>query len=260
MKLLWTSDIHLNFLTNPVPFYAKINSIECDCIVISGDIGESDSIAKYVSDIEQATGRPVYFVLGNHDFYGSSIKETKRAVKHLKWLPKNDGIPLSETTILIGADCWGDCRNGDFENSHLTMSDWLHIEELNKAYLKGMGSLKKTLQKLADKDAKDIGKKAVKAIEKGFTNIIIVSHVPPFEGASMFAGRKSTPSGLPFFSSKISGDILRPIAEQHPDVKFTWLCGHTHSKVCLNVGKNIVVKVAPSEYYYPQVAEVIEYE
>ncbi len=260
MKIVWMSDIHLNFLKDAHPFFEEVKKMECDHIIISGDIAESHNVISYIEDMEFTTNKPIHFVLGNHDFYGSSIKKVKKSVRHLNWIPRNYGTPLSDKTIIIGADSWGDCRNGDFENSHLTMSDWLYIEELNTAYLQGQQELKRTLQKFADADARAIKRKALKAIKNGYTHIIIVSHVPPFEEASYNAGRKSTPSGLPFFSSKILGELITPIAKKNPDIKFTWLCGHTHSKVTLNILKNFVVKVAPSEYFIPQVAEVIEYD
>jgi predicted phosphohydrolase len=263
MKLLWLSDIHLNFLRKSEDrenFYLKVKNENADHIVITGDIAESHNVIQFVTEMEYVTGVPVHFVLGNHDFYGSSIKETRKSVMHLNYLRRNTGTPLSSTTILIGVDGWGDCRNGDYENSRLTMSDWLYIEELNKAYLQGPVKLKRALQKIADTDAKLLAKRVIKAIGDGFSHIIIATHVPPFENACMNAGRKSTPGGLCFFSSKILGDMIKPIAEQNSEVDFLWLCGHTHSKVSLQVLNNLVVNVAHSEYYYPTVAGVIEYE
>ncbi len=258
--IIWLSDIHLNFLNEKMrsDFYAKIPS--CDHIVISGDIAESHNVLTFIADMEMATGTPVHFVLGNHDFYGSSIKNVRACSKKLNWIPRNMGTPLSDTTILVGVDGWGDCRNGDYENSRLTMSDWLYIEELNKAYLQGSVKLKKALQKIADDDAKKLAKRVTTALANGFKRIIIVTHVPPYENACLNAGRKSTPDGLCFFSSQILGTTIEPIARANPDIDFLWLCGHTHSKVALHVLKNLEVRVAGSEYYYPTIAEEIKYE
>lgn len=264
MKLLWLSDVHLNFLKGyehlRQEFFLDIKNRKPDCIVLTGDIAESHDVVCHVQDMEISTGVPVHFVLGNHDFYGSSIKKTRESVKHLNYLRRNTGTPLSETTILIGVDGWGDCRNGNYENSRLTMSDWLWIDELRTAYGKGMKPLKTALQKIADTDARLLAKRVTMAVTKGFKRIIIATHVPPYENACLYAGRKSTPDGLCFFSSKILGESIEPIAKQNPNIDFLWLCGHTHSKVTLNVLKNLVVRVAGSEYYYPTMAGVIEYE
>lgn len=257
MKLIWVSDIHLNFLKEDTrkDFYATLNG---DVIVISGDIAESESVVKFVREMEFHTGLPVYFVLGNHDFYGSSVAQVRRSVRPLGWLPKNEGVPLSASTVLLGVDGWGDCRFGDFWNSRLTMSDWLYIKELRRNYGRGTGELKKELQRLADNDAKNLKRKINKAIMKGYTQIIIVTHVPPFEECCLYAGQKSTPSGLPFFASKCLGEAILPIAKCNLGIDFLWLSGHTHSRASYEPLPNLKVKVAKSEYYYPQVEEIVD--
>ena len=263
-KLLWMSDIHLNFVRDASFFNAEVkNSVDqygISHVLVTGDIAESHNVIPYITDMECAIGIPVHFVLGNHDFYGSSIKKTRESVMHLNYLRRNTGTPISSTTILIGVDGWGDCRNGDYENSRLVMSDWLYIDELRIAHGKGSAKLKTALQKIADTDARLLACRVKKAITDGFKRIIIATHVPPYEGACLYAGRKSTPDGLCFFSSRILGECIEPIAKAHTDIDFLWLCGHTHSKVVLHVRENLEVRVAGSEYYYPTVAGVIDYE
>lgn len=262
MKLVWASDIHLNFVQKEQRelFYMDIKNREPDVVVISGDIAESHNVVELIAELESYINAPVLFVLGNHDFYGSSVTKVKASVAHLGYIPRFSVVSLSEKTAMVGVDGWGDCRNGDYQNSRLTMSDWLHIKDLVGPYTKGPKELKKALQKLADADARKLKRHVLKAIEKGYKNIIIVTHVPPFEDACLYAGRKSTPSGLCFFSSKILGDTIRPIAEEFSEVQFMWLCGHTHSRVNLHVLKNLEVRVAGAVYYYPQVNGVISYE
>lgn len=267
MKLAWVSDVHLNFLNEEerFKFYDKVVETECNIVVISGDIAESHNVCKIVHEMEVYLHKPVYFVLGNHDFYGSSVEKVKKSVKNMNWLPKNTGVPLTYDTILMGVDGWGDCRNGDFENSRLVMNDWIYIDELREAYgsmsyiaKSDNDDLKKALQKLADKDASLLKRRVKAAIKKGYEHIIMVSHVPPFEDACLHAGRKSTPGGLPFFSSKILGDSILPIAKKNPKIKFTWLSGHTHSRCKYKPCNNMTVKVAKADYYCPKVEEVID--
>lgn len=258
MKLIWVSDIHLNFLIKDEhsrdDFYRHIKEAEGDGVLITGDIAESHNVVMFITEMEERTGLPVHFVLGNHDFYGSSVLAVKQSVKHLRYLPKNMGTPLSDDTILIGVDGWGDCRNGDYENSNLTMSDWLYIDDLRKEYAKGMGPLKKQLMKLADMDAKKLERRVLKAV-KSFKKIIIATHVPPLKEVCLNAGRKSTPSGLPFFSSKCLGNTIVPIAKKHPNIDFLWLSGHTHSRAKYKPCNNLQSKVAKADYYYPQIEE-----
>lgn len=260
MKLIWTSDVHLNFLHNQAEyrkeFYDKLKDAEGDSILITGDIAESSNVVQYIEEMQAAVGKPVYFVLGNHDFYGSSVLAVKQSVKHLGYLPKNMGTPLSDDTILMGVDGWGDTRNGDYENSHLTMSDWLHIDDLRKEYGKGMSALKVQLMKLADADARKLERRVLAAIKKGYKRIIIATHVPPFEEVCLNAGKKSTPSGLPFFSSRCLGEVILPIAKKHPNIDILWLSGHTHSRARHKPCNNLLSKVAKANYFYPQIEEI----
>lgn len=260
MKLIWASDVHLNFLYNKeelrYEFYDKLREVKGDSVLITGDIAESHNVVFFLSEMQEAVGIPVYFVLGNHDFYGSSVLKVKQSVKHLGYLPKNMGTPLSDDTILIGVDGWGDCRNGDYENSRLVMSDWLYIDDLRKEYGRGMQCLKTQLMKLADMDASKLKRRVLKAIRDGFKRIIIATHVPPFEEVCLCAGRKSTPSGLPFFSSQCLGTTILPIAKKFPNIDFLWLSGHTHSRAKHKPCNNLQSKVAKAEYYFPQIEEV----
>lgn len=260
MKLLWCSDVHLNFLTEVKrrEFHHEIINKNVDAVVISGDIAESHNIVQLVTDMQDHVDVPVYFVCGNHDFYGSSIAQVKRSVKTLGYLSSAKIVALNASTALVGVDGWGDCRYGDYENSRLTMSDWLYIDDLRKGYGKGMDELRVTLQALADKDAADLAKKVRSAIKAGHTKIFIVTHVPPFEEACLHAGKKSTPSGLPFFASKILGETILPIVKKNPQIEFIWLSGHTHSRAEYVPIPNLTVKVAHSEYYFPQIEQIFE--
>lgn len=261
MKLTWTSDIHLNFLlpSDRQRFYDKLAGT--GPVIITGDIAESHDVLDMLAEMQDVVRRPIYFVAGNHDYYGSSIRKMRAKFKRCTvahYLPVKP-VKLDAQTILIGADGWGDGRNGDFGNSCLTMSDWLYIDELKKAYRTSRAELLTALQKIADADAERIGKTVIKALkDKAIKKIIIASHVPPLAEACLNAGKKSTPDGLCFFSSQIFEKVIVPIAENNPDIDFLWLSGHTHSKTSVQKRDNLLVQVAPSEYYFPQIAGEIE--
>jgi predicted phosphohydrolase len=255
-KLIWVSDIHLNFLSGIQRngFYEQLKGYD---VVISGDIGESVKVFQYIEEMESVTGKSVFFVLGNHDYYGSSLKKVRRQAKKYNWLQWAP-VELNRETLLLGVDGWGDGRNGDYEGSRLVMADWLYIEELFSAYSKGSVELLGALQKIADGDARLLRKNVKKALQRGYRRFIIVSHVPPFEEASLYAGKKSNPDGLPFFSSKVLGELLLPVIKKHPEVDFLWLCGHTHSRVTYKPCENLIVKVAKAEYHRPQIEEILD--
>ena len=75
MRLGWMSDIHLNFLekNDLRSFLLNLASQDVDGWLISGDIGEASSVVRFLDLLASASDSPIYFVLGNHDFYGSSL-------------------------------------------------------------------------------------------------------------------------------------------------------------------------------------------
>lgn len=74
-RLAWITDVHLNFLDPPEveEFFRTVSDTVADAVLLSGDVGEARDAAVRLNALHTAVGRPVYFVLGNHDFYRGSI-------------------------------------------------------------------------------------------------------------------------------------------------------------------------------------------
>ncbi len=84
MRLAWLTDIHLNFLDdNKRRQFMETMAEQADAFAISGDIGESPQIIGTLKEMEQIVRKPIYFVLGNHDFYRGSIANTRNEVARL---------------------------------------------------------------------------------------------------------------------------------------------------------------------------------
>ena len=82
-RIVWTTDIHLNFVDeeNLLQFLEQLQASQADALLFSGDIGESNNVTDYLSQLAAAVNCPTYFVLGNHDFYHGSIGEVRQQVK-----------------------------------------------------------------------------------------------------------------------------------------------------------------------------------
>ena len=59
----------------------------------------------------QHIAKPIYFVLGNHDYYQSTVENVRQKVAELSqenpsvnWLPETSLIQLSKDTLLLGED------------------------------------------------------------------------------------------------------------------------------------------------------------
>lgn len=73
MKLHILSDLHLSVQGMAQP------QTDADVVVLAGDIARPDRAAPWALDF----GKPVLYVIGNHEFYGSSLPEVKAAFHRL---------------------------------------------------------------------------------------------------------------------------------------------------------------------------------
>src|SRR4051794_2467983 len=105
MKLAWLTDIHLNFLEpNEVEsFLQTVAQTPCDGMLLSGDIGEAPDVAYYLQSLDTPFQKPIYFVHGNHDFYGGSMAAVRENIgylhdrrSNLHYLPRSSVVALTE--------------------------------------------------------------------------------------------------------------------------------------------------------------------
>ena len=266
MKLTWITDPHLNFLDKAERqnFYQEIINTKSDGVLISGDIAEAPSVANLLNEMAESIKKPIYFVLGNHDYYKGQVNEVREEMKSLTenrenlfWLPASGMQKLSIDTFLIGQDGWADGRLGDYTNSRAAINDSRMIADLFQAKIISKYQLLDKMQSLADADAMELRNDLERAVKLNPKHLIVLTHVPPYRETCMHMGEISDGDWLPYFSCKIIGDVLTDIATQHPSIEFLVLCGHTHSESNYQPLDNLTVKTGKVEYQYPEVQEVI---
>ncbi len=262
-RLAWLTDLHLNFLSDKQveAFCASLASTEADCFAITGDICEARSIERYLQLLESALQRPVYFVLGNHDFYHGSIALIRVHVQnlcktssHLHWMPLEGVVPLSEHTCLVGHDGWGDARAGNYWNSRVELNDWDLIGEFLGLSKSERG---RVLEQLGDEAATHFRNVLPKAF-KQYEHVIVLTHVPPFPKASLYQGRPSDDHGLPHFCCQAVGEVLKEHMVAYPDANMTVLCGHTHETADVHILPNLHVLTGGAEYGHPKLQRVLD--
>lgn len=265
MKLAWLTDLHLNFLRSAAleAFLEMLIGAEADAFVISGDIAEADDVAVHLHTIAVSVERPIYFVLGNHDFYKGSIASVRAKARtlcsvtpNLHWLPDADVVPLTGEACLIGHDGWGDGRLGDYHGSDVMLNDFGLIEEFGGFDEDPQERLAK-LHALGDEAAAHFRSVLPAALSR-FRHVIAVTHVPPFREACWHEGKVSDDNWLPFFSCKTVGDALVEAMAMAPDRKMTVLCGHTHGGGEAQILPNLRVLTGGARYGQPTVQRVIE--
>jgi len=262
-QLGWLTDIHLNFLSfaQRRAFYQDLCGAGLDALLIGGDIGEAASLEQYLAELEAAFPGPIYFVLGNHDFYRGSIRRVRQRVARqvansprLCWLSMEAVVRLSETTALVGHDGWADGRLGLSARSDVLLNDHFLIEELSGLE---KPELYRRLAALGDEAAAFLGPVFEKALQS-FPRVIVLTHVPPFPEASWHEGRISDPDYMPHFASQAAGDAILEVVNRYPGREVTVLCGHTHSPGVASIRPGLTVYTGGADYGRPELQQVIE--
>ena len=255
MKLAWLTDIHLNFLDD-AQVKGFISTVKADKILISGDISTSKKLLKHLDYFEL----PTYFVLGNHDFYHSSIQDVTDDLakyleehKNLKWLTYEEPIELDADNVLIGHDGWADGRFGDYFKSDIELNDYYFIRE----FTHGKTHRLHIMHELGDLSAQYIGKRLKKIIGQ-YNNIWVVTHAPPFKEAGWHKGEIQDDNWAPHFTNKAMGDVLLNYMQAYPEKNMTVLCGHTHGGGACSPLPNIKVYTGEAKYYQPQIQRYFE--
>lgn len=256
-KLAWATDVHLNFLDDEAVqlFCSHIRAAKPDAVLLTGDISEAPHLRRHLAAVAVGVAVPLYFVLGNHDYYKGSVDDVRARVTSGAgtYLPASDVVRLGDHA-LTGCDGWGDARLGDPEGTRLMLNDFIHIEEL--AGKLGI-ELRTALRALGDHEAGIAEARLTEAVAL-CENIVFATHVPPFRGACWHDGAVSNDDWLPYFSCKAVGEVLRRVAQAHPEHDFTVLCGHTHSPGEVHILDNLVVRTGGAVYGEPKLADVLD--
>jgi predicted MPP superfamily phosphohydrolase len=278
-KYTWTTDCHLDHLRadgDLIDFAQKLIEQDPPGIFITGDISNAQHVVYHLSALEKIVQRPIFFVLGNHDYYNGDIETVRKSMvqvtkisQFLKYMPATPFIPLSPMTALVGHDGWYDGLNGDAKNSNFILNDWVMTKDFvphsgGHAYVNSTGKIKNRdallshLQKLAHEGVQHVHDGIKTAARHHHKQIIVMTHVPPFPETHMFRGKQGDDNAQPWFTSKLMGDMLLAASAAYPDIKFTVLAGHTHGGYDGNIRPNLEVHVGHAEYGLPSIAGMIE--
>ena len=271
-KFCWMTDIHLNVLKTDqtikwLKYVKRSLSSDVISVCISGDISESYSLEEDLTLLSSILDLPVYFVLGNHDFWHSTFSDVENTCRRLTlensklvWLSGTNIIQLSDQIALVGHDGWYDARNGDWNTSNITMNDWYHIYNYHPFISVNLGGMMPGIdmnaivnvsRHRADLAADHVYTHGKTALEQGNKRLIVFTHFPPFTDAMRWNGGPSEVDAFPWYSSKVMGDTLLKLANEFPDQEISVFCGHTHESCRFVAQKNLEVFVGAAQYGNP---------
>ncbi|TWU56912.1 Calcineurin-like phosphoesterase [Rubripirellula tenax] len=263
MKFVWTTDPHFDHVPAAVwqSWVADIASKSPDGLWITGDISEGDDVVVQLRRLAAAVDVPVYFVLGNHDFYHRSIADTRRDViaatrddQRLVYLTDCQPIELTVGVFLIGEDGWGDATVGDFDASPIRLRDFDMIEDLSRLPKE---HLKDQLAQLGRESAERLEDKMA-SLPPHARQVIVLTHLPPYREACWYEGRTADDDWAPSFVCGEIGRVLTSYNQLHPSIRVEVFCGHTHHEGVYKVDENLVVRTGSSTYGAPEIEAVIE--
>lgn len=264
-RLAWISDPHLNHCDLHAwdRLIVQVDAARCDAVVISGDISEGEDVVFQLRRLADAVNVPIYFVLGNHDFYHSSFRRTLAAVRHaarrdprIRYLPDLPPVPIGPRAVMIGVNGWGDATRGDYERSPVRLNDFRLIDDF---YSAPESSWRTMLGELGKAEAELLHNKLAEALSDA-DRVLVVTHVPPFRRACWYQGRVTDDLWAPFFVCGSCGEVLEAAAAANPHVSLQVICGHTHGAGVAEIESNLAVTTAEAEYGRPVVTAVIRWD
>jgi predicted MPP superfamily phosphohydrolase len=245
-------------------FVENVLRTEPDAIALTGDIAEAPELIPFLEELESDfRGCPLYFVLGNHDYYKSSLRAVREQVirrcdgpSTLRYLTADrEPVALTPTVGLIGHDGWADGRFGELEWSQARISDYRYIEELVQA---GEDGRRKVLNALGDEAAEHIRQLLTQAVRQ-FSKVVLLTHVPPWLELAQYQGKVCDYHYAPHFASRVMGEAIVEVMRTAPECQLTVLCGHTHWPAEFHPLPNVTALAGKAEYGDPQVQQVFEF-
>jgi len=260
--LAWATDVHLDFLEAPErrAFGERLGATGCWAVLLTGDISDQRALGRHLIEVAEHAGVPVFFVLGNHDYYHGSVasgRDLARAVcakaPQLTWLHAAGVVSLQPSVALVGVDGWGDARLGAPDTTPILLNDFRFIEELAFQLAPERNA---RLRELGDESAAVLAP-TLEAALRDHARVIVATHIPPFAEACWHEGALSNDDWLPFFTCDAVGDVVLRAADAYPDKQLEVYCGHTHSPGVARLRPNLVVHTGGARYGHPDLAGAI---
>lgn len=254
MRIAWASDVHFDFVDEAqvVTWARGIVDSGASALLLGGDIADARSLAGWLELVQRELGsRPLYFVLGNHDYYHGSIAAVRELARSssARWLAEGGPVLLDDQCALVGVGGWGDARVGDFLASPVLLNDYRLIADLAGANM-DRAALLPLLREQGDREAAALEgplQEALGARER----VLVLTHVPPYREACWHEGKTSDDDWAPGFVCGAVGEVLLSAARAHPERELVVFCGHTHSPGRAELAPNLVVHTLGADYGSP---------
>ena len=229
MRVQILSDLHLEFEGNTIPRRAS----DADAVILAGDLApvrarRVNEIAKRWADAEH-----IFYVPGNHEFYGSEIDEARlelaRACNQCDISLLDPGAVTVGEVRFIGATLWTDFRLGSGP-----AEEALAHFEVGSALSDFVGAIRHGGSRLSTHETARrhelerafIERELEVAGREGLAAVVITHHAPsPRCIRPWYEGNRLNPG--------FASDLDRLIARHQPHL---WVHGHMHDRIDVMLG------------------------
>lgn len=246
MKIWTITDLHLWDMT----YGDRIKPPVADVCVVAGDVCDDiESTMAWLGRVIRPH-MPCMYVLGNHDFFGTTVGKAKATARKLA--EENRIILLDDTMVIgggvrfVGGTLWTDFElfaakmQGDLEVTRRRRAREMAMQyavenmpEYQVAWVNGS----ETLRRLAPQDTHAMHMATKQFLQQQLATpfngpTVVVSHHCPHPNSlkDVFEGGKLNPA---------FGSDLSDIIELHQPA--LWIHGHTHSSFDYEIGRTRVV-------------------
>lgn len=262
-KYLWITDPHFNFSSpeQNKKFLEHVKGYNPAGIFLTGDISTGRELSSHLKLILGILDCPIYFVLGNHDYYRSSFAHIDYEMSYLSkrhgnlhYLNNEDPISLSEKVAVIGHNGWYDAGWRTPVFPFVFWADWYFIHDFR--FHDSNADRMSLMKYKAEVATENLKIKLEKSLKTHHTTYLL-THFPPWpEKIDKWGGLVET-FWKPYNSCKVAADMISSVMKKHPDQKLIILAGHTHRQRYENISHNIELRVGAGSHKKSQVQDVI---
>lgn len=250
--VLFLTDLHLDRTGEAEldHLLSRIKITDYDCAIVTGDISDAKNLRRHLSQLAAACApKPLYILMGNHDYYGGSFKVVDDDVEdlckstfNLHHLDGSRVIQLTDGIGLLGHRGWPDARAGEGMKTEVKSRDGWSIKDLQ--HLEHSQMLDRMLS-LGRESAAKIRRIFPLALAR-YRHVIVATHVPPFDNAVFHKGKSAASQHLPHFCNVSVGVMLIGILRAFPRRRVTVIAGHSHGACDIKITSNLSVRVGSS--------------
>lgn len=243
MKIQIMSDLHLDIWrsANLIP------AVDRDLLILAGDVMEMVEVPKYAEFFrKQLEASPILWVMGNHEYYLSSIEKVKQEFGYLEQefpgltILDDEVYFVRDDLMIIGSTYWTDMNNNSYGTKCTAMK---YLNDFRVITYRGSALHPEDTVKFNTDAVKFIDKTVRDSTFDGMQKIVVTHHSPSYKSVHT----KYYLAGLANYCYVSDHDVFVDNLGKYGVTH--WIHGHTHHPQEYMIGD---VQVLSNPIGYPE--------